>query len=57
MEEIPQKIGLMRKIISQFKNHLSTEASQLQPGSETLKNYILQLRVIIFIPKIYRFIN
>ena len=46
LEEIPQKIGLMRKIISQFKNNLSTEISQIQPGSEqTLKNYIIQLKV------------
>ena len=62
LEEIPQKIGLMRKIISQFKNNLSTEISQFQPGSEqTLKNYIIQLKVKLslflkFIDKVTNFI-
>ena len=45
VEEIQQKITLIREIITQFKNNILT-GIQTQPGSEqTLLNYMSQLKV------------
>jgi hypothetical protein len=47
-EEIPQKIAVMREIITQFKNNILT-GIQSQHGSEQpLSNYITQLKVNYF---------
>lgn len=45
-EEIPQKITLMREIITQFKNNMLTG---IQGSEQSLSNYINQLKVNYFI--------
>lgn len=45
-EEIPQKITLMREIITQFKNNILTG---IQGSEQSLSNYINQLKVNYFI--------